>query len=110
MRLTMLMVLLLLCQAAPATRAVTTPAAHAESQAFATSSRGQLVAKPELIAGAWEIGRPAALTGSSCRSALMCRTWQISRGHQVKMCTYASTIARRATKPAMVHRRDQRGT
>jgi hypothetical protein len=62
MRLSMLMVLLL-CQAAPATRAVTTPAAHAESQAFATSSRGQLVAKPELIAGAWEIGRPDGVDG-----------------------------------------------
>jgi len=63
MRLTMLMVPLLLCQDPPARRAVTTPAAHAESQAFATSSRGQLVANPELIAGAWEIGRPDGVDG-----------------------------------------------
>jgi hypothetical protein len=63
MRLTMLMVPLLLCQALPATRAVTTPAAHADSQAFATTSRGQLVANPELMAGAWEIGRPDGVDG-----------------------------------------------
>jgi hypothetical protein len=63
MRLTMLMVPLLLCQAAPATRALTAPAASGAYQTVATSSAALLVANPEVIAGAWEIGRPDGIDG-----------------------------------------------
>ena len=63
MRLAMLMVPLLLCQRAPAIRALTAPATSERSQTVATSSATLPVANPELIAGAWEIGRPDGIDG-----------------------------------------------
>jgi hypothetical protein len=63
MRLAMLMVPLLLCQAAPAIHALTAPATGELSQAVAISSTARPVANPEVIAGAWEIGRPDGVDG-----------------------------------------------
>ena len=63
MRSTMLMVPLLLCQGAPAIRALTAPATTELSQTVATSSAALPVANPEVIAGAWEIGRPDGIDG-----------------------------------------------
>ena len=63
MRLAMLMVPLLLCQGAPAMRAHTAPATSELSQTVATSSAALPVANPEVIAGAWEIGRPDGVDG-----------------------------------------------
>jgi len=63
MRSTMLMVPLLLCQGALAIRVLTAPATSELSQTVATSSAALPVANPEVIAGAWEIGRPDGIDG-----------------------------------------------
>jgi hypothetical protein len=107
MRVTLLMVPLLLCQGAPAIRALTAPASSELSQMVAISSAALPVANPEVIAGAWEIGPPDGIDGIflSIRTHV-CRTSQTNHGHQVKTWTYASTIATRAVKPEDGMRRE----
>lgn len=64
MRLPMLIVPLLLCQGAPAMRALTASATSEVSQAVAMFSAPRAVANPEVIAGAWEIvDRPGGIDG-----------------------------------------------